>query len=100
MAGDRVAVIGVGQTVHRTARKDVSMAGLVREVAQEAVDDAGAPLSEIDAVALGAPVIISSYRNVEGLNEAQSMSEDVLIQGPCPPNGEGRKGKPMIRVHT
>ena len=41
MAGQRVAVVGVGQTVHRTARKDVSMAGLVREAAQEALDDAG-----------------------------------------------------------
>ena len=41
MAGERVAVVGVGQTTHRSARKDVSMAGLVREAAQEALEDAG-----------------------------------------------------------
>ena len=53
MAGDRVAVVGVGQTVHRTARKDVSMAGLVREAAQEALDDAGMTWSDIDDVVIG-----------------------------------------------
>jgi len=36
MAGNRVAVVGIGQTHHRAARKDVSMAGLVREAAIEA----------------------------------------------------------------
>ena len=30
MGAERVAVVGVGQTAHRTARKDVSLAGLVR----------------------------------------------------------------------
>ena len=39
MAGNRVAVVGIGQTHHRAARKDVSIAGLVREAAVEALDD-------------------------------------------------------------
>ena len=53
MAGNRVAVVGVGQTVHRTARKDVSLAGLVREAAVEALEDAGMTWSDIDAVVIG-----------------------------------------------
>jgi acetyl-CoA C-acetyltransferase len=53
MAGNRVAVVGVGQTHHRAARKDVSMAGLVREAAIEALDDAGMTWSDIDAVVIG-----------------------------------------------
>ena len=47
MAGNRVAVVGVGQTVHRTARKDVSMAGLVREALgldTQPVDAAAGPV--------------------------------------------------------
>ena len=42
MAANLVAVVGVGQTVHRTARKDLSLAGLVREAAQEALEDVAA----------------------------------------------------------
>ena len=53
MAGERVAVVGVGQTHHRSARKDVSMAGLVREAATEALDDAGMTWADIDAVVIG-----------------------------------------------
>ena len=41
MGAHRAAVIGMGQTKHRSARKDVSMAGLVREAALEALEDAG-----------------------------------------------------------
>ena len=46
MAKQRCAVVGVGQTHHRAARKDVSMAGLVREAAQEALEDAGMSWSD------------------------------------------------------
>ena len=38
MAKDRVAVVGIGQTKHQATRGDVSMAGLVREAAQRALD--------------------------------------------------------------
>ena len=41
MGAERTAVIGVGQTRHVSARHDVSIAGLVREAAQEALEDAG-----------------------------------------------------------
>src|SRR5712692_11040185 len=85
MAGDRVAVVGVGQTVHRTARKDVSMAGLVREAAQEALDDAGMTWSDIDAVVLG---------------KAPDMFEGVMMPELYLAGALGAAGKPMMRVHT
>src|SRR4029079_654147 len=85
MAEQRVAVVGVGQTVHRTARKDVSMAGLVREAAQEALDDAGMTWSDIDAVVLG---------------KAPDMFEGVMMPELYLADALGAVGKPMIRVHT
>ena len=41
MGKERVAVVGIGQTKHQATRGDVSMAGLVREAASRALDDAG-----------------------------------------------------------
>ena len=38
---ERCAVIGVGQTVAKSKREDVSIAGLVREAALAALEDAG-----------------------------------------------------------
>ena len=80
-----VAVVGVGQTVHRTARKDVSMAGLIREAAQEALDDAGMTWSDIDAVVIG---------------KAPDMFEGVAMPELYLADALGAVGKPMIRVHT
>src|SRR6266568_5121159 len=85
MAGERVAVVGVGQTVHRTARKDVSMAGLVREAAHEALDDAGMTWSDIDAVVIG---------------KAPDMFEGVAMPELYLADALGAVGKPMMRVHT
>ena len=85
MAGERVAVVGVGQTKHRTARKDVSMAGLVREAAQEALDDAGMTYADIDAVVIG---------------KAPDMFEGVAMPELYLADALGAVGKPMIRVHT
>jgi hypothetical protein len=50
MGKDRVAVVGIGQTKHQATRGDVSMAGLVREAAQRALDDAQMTWTDIDAV--------------------------------------------------
>ena len=41
MGKERVAVVGVGQTHHQATPGDVSIAGLVREAAVEALADAG-----------------------------------------------------------
>ena len=40
MGKERVAIVGIGQTQHTAIRGDVSIAGLVREAAQRALDDA------------------------------------------------------------
>ncbi len=85
MAGNRVAVVGVGQTAHRTARKDVSMAGLVREAAVEALEDAGMTWSDIDAVVIG---------------KAPDMFEGVAMPELYLADALGAVGKPMMRVHT
>ena len=37
---ERCAVVGVGQTHHKKCRDDVSLAGLVREAADRALEDA------------------------------------------------------------
>src|ERR687898_311014 len=47
------AVVGIGQTHHKSARPDVSIAGLVREAASRALDDAEMRWQDIDAVVIG-----------------------------------------------
>ena len=47
------AVLGVGQTRHRSKRTDVSIAGLCREAADRAVASAGLALADVDAVVVG-----------------------------------------------
>ena len=50
---ERCAVVGVGQTHHTKVRDDVSLAGLLREAARRALDDAEMTWSDIDAVVIG-----------------------------------------------
>jgi acetyl-CoA C-acetyltransferase len=85
MGAERTAVIGVGQTRHVSARHDVSIAGLVREAAQEALDDAGLDWGDIDAVVIG---------------KAPDMFEGVVMPELYLADALGAAGKPMIRVHT
>lgn len=81
----RCAVIGVGQTKHAAKRDDVSMAGLVREAARRALEDAGLDWTDIDAVVMGkAPDMF------EGVPNPEFFLADAL----------GAAGKPMFRVHT
>ena len=47
------AVIGVGQTHHKSRRRDVSLGGLVREAVFRALEDAQMTMADIDAVVLG-----------------------------------------------
>src|SRR6266542_4416330 len=79
------AVIGIGQTKHDTARQDVSMAGLCREAAQRALEDAGLTWRDIDALVLG---------------KAPDMFEGVMMPELYLADALGAAGKPMIRVHT
>src|SRR5436190_352167 len=47
------AIVGVGQTHHKSRRLDVSFGGLVREAVFRALDDAHMTMADIDAVVLG-----------------------------------------------
>jgi len=61
------------------------MAGLVREAAQEALDDAGMTYADIDAVVIG---------------KAPDMFEGVAMPELYLADALGAVGKPMMRVHT
>src|ERR1700712_588428 len=85
MAHQPTAIVGIGQTQHKTRRWDVSLGGLVREAAQRALDDAQMDWSDIDAVVVGkAPDLF------EGVMKPELYLTDAL----------GAHGKPMFRVHT
>jgi len=79
------AVLGVGQTRHRSKRTDVSIAGLCREAADRAVQDAGISLHEVDAVVVG---------------KAPDLFEGVMMPELYLADALGATGKPLLRVHT
>lgn len=81
----RAAVLGTGQTDHRTRRTDVSMAGLCREAIDRALVDAGTGWSQIDAVVLG---------------KAPDLFEGVMMPELFLASSIGAAGKPLLRVHT
>src|SRR4051812_22959497 len=85
MGKQPAAVIGVGQTHHRSKREDVSMAGLCREAMDRALEDAGMGLDEIHAIVVG---------KAPDLFEGVMMPELFLAQA------LGAVGKPLLRVHT
>ena len=82
---ERCAVIGVGQTVCKSKREDVSIAGLVREAALAALEDAGLGFGDVDAVVVG---------------KAPDMFEGVMMPELYLAPALGAVGKPMFRVHT
>jgi len=85
MSKQPAAVVGIGQTKHDTKRDDVSIAGLVREAAVRALEDAQMTWSDIDAVVLG---------------KAPDMFEGVMMPELYLADALGAVGKPMLRVHT
>ena len=82
---ERCAVVGIGQTHHRTVRDDVSLAGLLREAGQRALDDAEMTWRDIDAVVIG-----TAPDSFEGVMMPELYLADAL----------GAAGKPIMRVHT
>ena len=85
MAHRPCAIVGIGQTHHKSRRWDVSLGGLVREAASRALEDAQMDWADIDAVVLGkAPDLF------EGIMKPELYLTDAL----------GAAGKPMFRVHT
>jgi acetyl-CoA C-acetyltransferase len=85
MGGERVAIVGIGQTEHRSVREDVSIAGLVREAARRALDDAEMTWTDIDAVVIG---------------KAPDFFEGVMMPELYLADALGAVGKPLLRVHT
>jgi acetyl-CoA C-acetyltransferase len=79
------AIVGIGQTKHDKSRADVSMAGLVREAAIRALDDADLTWRDMDAVVLG-----KAPDAFEGVMQPELFLADAL----------GAAGKPVFRVHT
>ncbi len=85
MSAEPCAIVGVGQTHHKSRRHDVSFGGLVREAVFRALDDAQMTFDDIDAVVIGkAPDLF------EGVMKPELYLSDAL----------GAVGKPMFRVHT
>jgi len=85
MSPQRAAVLGAGQTHHRTRRTDVSMAGLCREAIDRAMADAGTDWSQVEAVVLG---------------KAPDLFEGVMMPELFLADAIGATGKPLLRVHT
>ena len=81
----QAAVLGVGQTRHRSRRPDVSIAGLCREAVDRALADAGASMADIDAVVVG---------------KAPDLFEGVMMPELYLADALGAAGKPLLRVHT
>jgi len=82
---ERCAVVGVGQTHHTKVRDDVSLAGLLREAGQRALDDAEMSWRDVDAVVIG-----TAPDSFEGVMMPELYLADAL----------GAAGKPILRVHT
>ena len=82
---ERVAIVGIGQTKHEATRGDVSIAGLVREAALRALEDANMTWADIDAVVIG---------------KAPDFFEGVMMPELYLADALGAVGKPMLRVHT
>jgi len=85
VAKQRVAVLGAGQTHHRSKRTDVSIAGLCREAVDRALADAGITQDQIDAVVIG---------------KAPDLFEGVMMPELYLADAVGAVGKPLLRVHT
>jgi acetyl-CoA C-acetyltransferase len=82
---ERCAVVGIGQTKHAARRGDLSIAGLVREAAIRALEDANMTWRDVEAVVVG---------------KAPDMFEGVMMPELWLADALGAQGKPLLRVHT
>ncbi|RLB15176.1 MAG: thiolase family protein, partial [Deltaproteobacteria bacterium] len=82
--GQRVAIVGTGQTYHRSSRKDVNGVELIQEATARALEDAGLTRKDIDAVVIG------NMDHFEGINYVDMWSID----------GNGGLHKPIMKVTT
>ncbi len=80
----RVAIVGTGQTFHKSHRPDVNGQELINEAVLAALADAGMKMSDVDAV------IIGNMDHFEGINYVDCWSVD----------GSGALMKPIIKITT
>jgi acetyl-CoA C-acetyltransferase len=84
MGKKRVAIIGTGQTFHKSHRPDVTGQELINEAVRRALEDADLKISEIDAIVIG------NMDHFEGINYVDCWSVD----------GSGGFMKPIIKLTT
>ncbi|MBI3269721.1 MAG: thiolase family protein [Planctomycetes bacterium] len=82
--GERVAIVGAGQTLHRSRRLDVSAPELIDEAVQAALTDAGMGPDGIDAIVVG------NMEHFEGIH----LSDLWAVEG------TGGVGKPQLKIAT
>jgi len=80
----RVAIIGFGQTYHRSRRVDVNGVELINEAVQAALEDSGLKRKDIDAI------IIGNMDHFESVNYVDTWSVD----------GTGGFMKPVMKLTT
>ncbi len=83
--GNRVGIIGIGQTKHAAVRGDVSLPGLLREAVFRALADAHLTMADIDAIVIG---------------KAPDFFEGIMMPEGYLAEALGAVGKPLFRVHT
>lgn len=82
--GNRVAIVGVGQTHHTSKRMDVNGVELINEAVLRALEDAELSIKDIDAIVIG------NMDHFESINYVDTWSID----------GSGGYLKPVLKVTT
>jgi acetyl-CoA C-acetyltransferase len=59
--GERIAIVGVGQTHHKSKRPDVTTAELCAESVERALEDAGMTMKAIDHIVMGSFEVADGY---------------------------------------
>ena len=80
----RVAIVGTGQTFHKSHRPDVNGQELIHEAVTRALADAQLSIGDIDAIVIG------NMDHFEGINYVDCWSVD----------GSGGTMKPIIKITT
>ena len=84
MGKKRVAIVGTGQTYHKSHRPDVNGQELIHEAVQAALQDAQLTIKDIDGIVIG------NMDHFEGINYTDCWSVD----------GSGAFMKPIIKMTT
>lgn len=82
--GRRVAIVGTGQTYHKSHRPDVTSKEMIKEAVDAALLDAGITIREIDAIVIG------NMDHFESINAVDTYSVE----------GSGAYLKPIMKVST